>query len=530
MVLRTINKIQVQDEYICLTYLHYVINLHPIKTDIKRSEYSSANEHERPSREERKDFSMKRLFEPRSIAVIGASNDAARIGAMPIRFLMKSGYSGKIYPVNPKHEEIFGLRCYPSLAGILSEVDLVLMAIQKRFVPDALRDCASKKVPYVILFTAGYSETGQKGKKEQEDLLGFAQESKIRLIGPNCIGIVSLHNRLTASFLSGLDAPGLIPGPIAVITQSGGICNAILTKAADRLMGLGTLVSTGNELDMEAVDFIDYFIEDPGTSAIALLIESVKRPAIFIRAADRAIQKKKPLVVLKVGRSAAGSKAAASHTGAMTGSYAVHQGLFRQKGICQVSSVDELLEVTHLLSRYGARGGHRLAVLSSSGGMGALMADLAEIKGLHLPAPSAETCLRLKNLVPQTGSMGNPMDTTSQYMNDSDAFDRYLRAFNEADNCDVLVVVMTLSPSEKTGSLALSLVSTAETLTKPLVICWPVGFTTHETFRHIQKAGIPLFFDPERCISALAHFARYGVFRKECDPRTTVRSKSGNPV
>ncbi len=469
---------------------------------------------------------MESLFNPRSIAVIGASTDAARIGAMPIRFLINAGYPGKIYPVNPRRSEIYGFPCYPSITSIPSKVDLVLMAIQKRFVPQALRDCASKNVPYVILFTAGYSETGPEGEKEQEELLRFAKKAKIRLVGPNCIGIVSMRNRLTASFLSGLGMPGLIPGPIALIAQSGGVCNAVLTKAADRFMGVGTLVSTGNELDLEAADFIDYFVDDPETRAIALLIESLKQPASFIRAADRAIQKKKPLVVLKVGRSAAGRKAAASHTGAMTGAYAVHRGLFRQKGICQVSTVDELLEVTYLLGRYGASGGHRLAVLSSSGGMGALMADLAAIKGLQLPSPTAETRLRLKDLVPQTGTMGNPMDTTSQYMNDADAFERYLQTFDKADNFDVLVVVLTLSPSEKTELLARSLVSIAKTLKKPLVVCWPVGFITHETFRHLQKGGVPLFFDPENCMSALTHFARYGSFRKACENNDFVRTGS----
>jgi acyl-CoA synthetase (NDP forming) len=458
---------------------------------------------------------MKRLFNPSSVAVIGASEEAARVGAMPIRFLINAGYPGKLYPVNPKRREIYGLPCYPSISSIPSEVDLVLMAIQKRFVPHALRECASKNVPYVILFTAGYSETGHEGEKEQEDLLRIAQKAKTRLIGPNCIGIVSIRNRLTASFLSGLEMQGLIPGPIAVIAQSGGVCNAILTKAADRFMGVGTLVSTGNELDMEAADFINYFTEDTETRVIALLIESLKRPDKFLKAADKALRNNKPIVVLKIGRSEAGSRAAASHTGAMTGSHEIHRGLFRQKGICPVSTVDELLELSHLLSRYGDRGGYRLAVLSSSGGMGALLADLAEMNGLRLPIPSGGTSLKLKDLVPQTGTMGNPMDTTSQYMNDSNAIDRYLRAFDEDDRFDVLVMVLTITASKQTVSLAKSLVLTAQTLKKPLVVCWPVGFTGHETFRHIQKAGIPLFFDPERCISALAHFARYSDFKKK---------------
>ena len=311
---------------------------------------------------------MKALFKPRSIAVIGASNDPSRIGAMPIRFLLKHGYPGKL-PVNPKYQEVFGLPCYPTLMSTPGEVDLALLAIQRRFVPEALQECSQKRVPYAILFTAGYAETGREGKREQEDLLRVARRAGIRLIGPNCIGIVCPHENLTASFISGLEMPGLIPGHIGA-SPSGGVCNAILTRCTDRLVGLRGLISTGNELDLEMADFIEHFVQDPQTRAIALLIESVKNPARFLRAANRAMHENKPLVVLKLGRSEKGRDAAASHTGALAGADAVHQGLFRQKGISPVSDIDELFEVARLLSCYGARGGNRLAILSTSGGLG----------------------------------------------------------------------------------------------------------------------------------------------------------------
>ena len=457
---------------------------------------------------------MKTLFKPRSIAVIGASNDPSRIGAMPIRFLLKHGYLGEIYPVNPKYQEVFGLPCYPTLRSTPGKVDLVLVAIQRRFVPGALQECSEKKVPYAILFTAGYGETGVEGKKEQEALLRFARQSGIRLIGPNCIGIVCPHENLTASFISGLEMPRLIPGHIGVIAQSGGVCNAILTRSSDRLMGLRALISTGNELDLEMTDFIEHFVQDPQTRAIALLMESLKDPAKFIRAADRAMHENKPLVVLKLGRSEKGRQAAASHTGAMAGAYAVYQGLFRQKGICSVSDIDELFEVAHLLSCYGARGGHRLAILSTSGGTGALMADLAADNFLHLPVPSARTRDRLHDLMPATTSMANPMDITTQFMNDADAISRYLQTFGEDENFDVLVLVLTLSTSEQTLSLARRLALIAPSLKKPLVVCWPVGMIAHRAFRHLDEAGVPLFFQPAICMSALGHFARYGKFQK----------------
>ncbi len=457
---------------------------------------------------------MKALFNPRSIAVIGASNDPSRIGAMPIRFLMKHGYPGEIYPVNPKYREVFGLPCYSTLAHTPRKPELVLVAVQKRFVPEALRECAEKRVPYVILFTAGYAETGEEGRREQDALLRLARRSGMRLLGPNCIGIVCPQEHLAASFLSGLEIFELIPGSIGVVAQSGGVCNTILTRASDRMVGLRGIVSTGNELDLEVADFIDHFLADPETRAIALLVESLKQPARFIRAADRAMKENKPLVVLKVGRSEKGLKAAASHTGALTGTYAVHRGLFKQKGICTVSDVDELFEVADLLSRCCDRGGHRLAILSSSGGVGALMADLAGDNRLDLPDPSVRTRDRLRDLIPDTTSISNPMDITTQYMNNADTIARYLKTFAEDENYDVLVMVLTISPSEQTVALGRRLASMSFCLKKPLVVCWPVGTIFHKTFRHIQEAGIPLFFHSARCMSALGHLARYRAFRK----------------
>ena len=455
-------------------------------------------------------YGLNALFNPRSIAIIGASDDLSRIGGLPIRFLRQHGFRGKIFPVNPKYREIAGLPCFPSLPAIPEAVDLTLVGIPRQFVFDAFRDCAAKKVPFVILFSAGYAEMGEVGRKEQQELRRFARDAGIRVVGPNCIGIINPHDHVAASFTSGLELENIIPGSIGLITQSGGVGNCIFTRAKDRSIGLSYFISSGNELDLEVSDFLEYFIEDERTRSIALLLEDLKDPKKFARAADGAWQAGKPIVALKVGRSEKGREAAASHTGAMTGSDALYDGLFKQKGIARVLDIDDLMELANLFARYESPAGDRVAVLSSSGGSGALMADLAADNRLRLPTPSGRTRDQLHDITPAVASIANPMDITTQFMNDPEAIARYLKTFAEDENFDLLVLTFTVSTSERTLKVAERIAALQPSLPKPLIVCWPVGNMARDAFHCLEQAGIPLFFHPARCMSALGHFVQYG--------------------
>jgi len=457
---------------------------------------------------------MDTLFKPRSVAIIGASDDLARIGGLPIRFLRQHGYTGKIFPVNPKYKEIAGLPCYPTMKDIPEPVDLALVGIPRQFVSDVLKQCADKRVPFVILFSAGYAEMGEAGRKEQEELRRFARQMGIRVVGPNCIGIINTHDHVASSFTSGLEIESLIPGTIGLITQSGGIGNCILTRAHDRSIGLSFFISSGNELDLEVADFLEYFLQDRRTRSIALLLEDLKDPRKFSRAADRAFQAGKPIVALKVGRSEKGREAAASHTGAMSGSDAVYDGFFRQKSIIRVWDIDELLEVANLLARYRPPAGDRVAILSSSGGSGALLADLASDSHLRLPAPSSRTRDQLRNLIPALAEIANPMDITTQFMNDPEAIVRYLKAFADDENFDVLIINFTVSTSDRTLRVAERIAALGPSLPKPLIVCWPVGNMARQAFSCLERAGVPLFFHPGRCLAAVGHFVRYGLRKK----------------
>ena len=454
------------------------------------------------------------LFNPRSIAVVGASDDLTRIGGLPIKFLRQHKYPGKIFPVNPKYREIAGLRCYPTLKEIPEPVDLALIGIPRQLVFATMKDCADKKIPFVILFSAGYAEMGEGGRKEQEELRRFVRSVGIRVVGPNCIGIVNTHDQVATSFTSGLEIDSLLPGAIGLITQSGGVGNCVLTRTYDRSIGLSYFISSGNELDLEISDFVEYFLDDERTKSIALLLEDLKDPLKFSRVADRALEAGKPIVALKVGRSEKGRQAAASHTGAMSGSDALYEALFRQKGISRVFDVDELFEVAHLFASYPPPAGNRLAILSTSGGSGALLADLASDHHLSIPVPSSRTLEQLHDVVPAVAPIANPMDITTQFMNDPEVIARYLKTFAEDENFDLLLLNFTVSTSDRTLKVAEKIAALHPTLPKPLIFCWPVGNMARPGFSCLERARIPLFFYPARCLSAIGHFVRYGMHRK----------------
>jgi acyl-CoA synthetase (NDP forming) len=464
--------------------------------------------------------SLDLLFNPRSIAIVGASDDLNRIGGLPIKFLSRHKYPGKIFPVNPKYREIAGLPCYPSLKEIPGPVDLALIGIPRQRVPEAMKDCGEKKIPFVILFSAGYAEMGEEGRKGQEELRRFIRGAGIRVVGPNCIGIINTHDHVATSFTSGLEIDSLIPGAVGLVTQSGGVGNCVLTRAYDRAIGLSCFISSGNELDLEISDFGEYFLDDKRTKAIALLLEDLKNPLKFRQVADRALKAGKPIVALKVGRSEKGRQAAVSHTGAMSGADALYEALFRQKGISRVFDVDELFEVAYLFASYPPPEGNRLAILTTSGGSGALLADLASDHGLSLPAPSDRTRNQLGDVAPAVAPIANPMDITTQFMNDPEVVARYLRSFAEDENFDLLLLNFTVSTSDRTLKVAEKISDIQPALPKPLIFCWPVGNMARPGFTCLEKAGIPLFFQPARCLSAIGHFVRYGLFRKglkECN-------------
>ena len=302
------------------------------------------------------------LLQPKSIAIVGASANLSSMGGRLLKYLPMHGYKGDIYPVNPKYAEINNFTCYPSIIDLPKTPDTAIIIVSSQFVMDILKQCKKKGIPSATIISSGYAETGEEGRRKQMEIKNFANTSGIRVCGPNCLGYINTHHNIAASLAGRLGYSKMIKGGIAIISHSGALSSSILSRSQDKGIGLSYLVSTGNEADLETVDYIEYLIEDPNTKAIACLIEGFKNGAKFIRATELAYKKNKPIIVLKLGRSDVGEKAAASHTGSLTGSDAICDALFRQKGIIRVDDIDELFVIPNVLINSRIPKGRRIGI------------------------------------------------------------------------------------------------------------------------------------------------------------------------
>ena len=348
--------------------------------------------------------SMQRLFEPAVVAVIGASRERGKIGA-EIFHNLQGVFRGTVVPINPRASEIKGVRCYARLTDVPGPVDLAVIAVPSERVEAAVDDCAAKGVAGIVVITAGFSETGDEGRRREAALLDKVRAAGMRMVGPNCMGLVNTDPpfRLNATF-----APVYPPeGKVALSSQSGALGLAILDYAAKLNLGISTFVSVGNKADVSGNDLIQYWAEDPKTDVILLYLESFGNPVRFSKIARR-VARRKPIVAVKSGRSRAGSRAASSHTGALAESDQVVDALLRQAGVIRTGTLEELFDVAMLLANQPVPRGRRVGILTNAGGPGILAADACEAQGLELPALSPKTTAALRAFLPAAASVGNP--------------------------------------------------------------------------------------------------------------------------
>ncbi len=350
-------------------------------------------------------YNLERIFKPHRVAVIGASEETGRIGNALMRNLIEGGFSGTLLPVNPKHKTVHGLATVKSIRDLEPGVDLAIIATPMQTVPDIIAQCVENKTAGAIVISAGGKEIGEAGKKIEEQIRATAYAGGLRIIGPNCLGIIRPGGNLNASFAAGMPAAG----DLAFVSQSGAICTAILDLAFKEHIGFSHFVSIGSMLDVDFGDMIDYLGNDPSAKSILLYIESLTNFRKFMSAA-RSVSRIKPIIVLKAGRSAAGAKAAASHTGAMAGEDAVYDAAFKRAGIVRVDTIEELFDCAELMAKQPRPRGPRLAIVTNGGGPGVMATDTLARAGLA-PAPLApETLRRLDAFLPPFWSRNNPID------------------------------------------------------------------------------------------------------------------------
>jgi acetyltransferase len=446
---------------------------------------------------------LDKIFAPASVAVIGASNDVSKVGAIVLQNLVRGGFSGEIFPVNARSAVVLGLPAYPSINRIPTIPDLAVICTPAAGVPSLLDECGAAGVRGVVILSAGFRETGAAGAALEQQLRDvWRRHDGMRIIGPNCLGIIAPGARLNVSFAADLPQPG----ELALISQSGALCTSLLDWAVQKRIGFSHFVSVGNMLDVGFGDLIDYFGTDSATRAIMLYIESIGDVRGFISAA-RAFSRTKPIVAYKAGRFGESAKAAASHTGAMAGEDAVCDAAFQRAGIERVFSIDDLFDCAQLLSRRQVPRGPRLAIVTNAGGPGVMATDALIAGRGQLAAIADQTHQKLNAILPASWSHGNPIDVLGDAT--PERFAAAVRLVHDDPHVDAVVVILTPQAMTDPTGTAQRLCESFHGAHKPVLAVWMGGLRVAPGRQKLTEAGIPAYDTPEHAVNAFLHLVSY---------------------
>jgi acetate---CoA ligase (ADP-forming) len=443
------------------------------------------------------------LLAPRSVAIFGASNDPERISGRPLRYFLEAGYRGAIYPINPNRDRVQGLPAYPDLDAVPGPVEFALIAVPAALATAALEASIGKGVRAVVMFTAGFAETGAEGAAMQQRLAAIARAGRVRLCGPNCLGLFNLRTGHTPTFGSYLEEGPQHPGPLGMVTQSGAFGTHLLALAKRRGILSGVWISTGNEADIQVADGISFLADDPETAAIACYIEAIKDRDRFAEAVTRARANGKPVIAMKVGGSVVGAAAAASHTASLAGSDAIYDAAFRQLGVERATSPEDLIEIAYACTRGRLPRSRRLAVLTVSGGAGVLMADAAEREGVELTPLSPGCQAEILGWVPFAAPR-NPVDLTAQPLNEPELIDKGFDLLLGREGFPAIAAFFLLwASSPKMGEILFNSVAAAAARYPDRYFALSV-IASEEVRRRYEECGVAIFEDPWRAVQAVA--------------------------
>ena len=454
---------------------------------------------------------LDQLFEPKSIALVGASGKEGKIGFFYLKNLVQ--YSGEIYPVNPSGGEMLGLQAYTCVSAINKPVDLAVIVVPSNVVLDVVEDCAKAGVKVAIVTTAGFSETGDEGSAKEAKMLEIARAAGMRIIGPNCFGIRNCHNGLNATF-SFQDS--VAAGPISFVTQSGGGGEVIYIQGRDEGLQFAKFMVCGNKSDVHDYEVLDYLGKDPQTELICLFLESIKEGRKFFESAQK-ISAEKPIVVCKIGRTEGASRAAASHTAAIAGDHTAYTTAFKQAGLIEACSAQELLDVSKVLSWQPLPKGRSVGIVTASGGLGVELTDLAEEAGLLVPETEAHTQERIKKMIPDFASAGNPVDTTPVWGTYGAVMENTIEAFQESDQIDIIVPIIVLRATrtvehiEAVRDVILNLKNKYAS-PKPVYVCWVSERIAVQNKEILEQARIPVFEWTGRLVRSASLVCDYAAY------------------
>lgn len=462
--------------------------------------------------------SLRRLFTPRSIAVVGASDRPGRIGTT-VYANVAGNFDGPVHPVNPRGGVLLGREAVTSVEELPDGIDMAVVAIPADQAVGTVRRLGEKGVGGVTLLTAGFAEAGADGVGLQAELAEVARSTGVRIVGPNCIGFMNVHHGVQANFMFvGATGKAPVAGPVALVSQSGGFGSYIATKSVLSGVQLGWFVSTGNEVDVNLAGVLAHLVEQDEVGVLLVFSETLRDPEVFVGAARRAAELDKPMVLLKAGRSDAAARAALSHTASIVGSAAVLDAVCEQHGVIVVRTMEELLDLGMMFQTGRRAGGRGLAVITSSGGAGVLLADCAATEGLDVPTIPEPQAKAIESHMPQPfmGSVANPIDTTAQITARPDAFRKVLDATLAVDGLDLLTAVVWGFPNPQNDAVVASYARSTT----------PIALLSTGYLESFHEAGIPTYLDPQRAVHALAALARYSL-RPPLDPLLPERPPAG---
>ncbi len=465
-------------------------------------------------------MSFERLFHPRAIAIIGASADLTRIGGHPIKALKGAGYKGGIFLVNPKYPEMHGLRCYPDAASIGAPCDLAIVAVPAPGVAQAIRDCGKASIPFAVVLTAGFRETGAEGRKLEDELKRAIAESGVRIVGPNCQGMLSIQSRVWAAFGSVADETDFRPGTVSCAFQSGGFGYAVVNLAEAQGIGFRICVSSGNETDIDMPQLLSAFLDDDGTSVIFAYLEGTPDARRLLDVGRKSLETGKPVMIWKAATTDVGIKAAASHTANMTGSYDLYRAALRQSGLIEVDDVEPIVDIAKLFAQGRLPKGNAVGVLSVSGGSGIVYADAAVRGGMTLPPFSDATLSALRRIVPSFGSPENPADVTASFFNDMTLFSNALEIVLADPRLDQLSILLASISGPSAARAATAIAAVANRTDKPLHVAWSGRHAkSPEALAALTEAGVPFVTTPVRLARAAATLSSFAADQRRLLPR-----------
>jgi acetyl coenzyme A synthetase (ADP forming)-like protein len=468
------------------------------------------------------------IFSPRSVAVVGASTTPGKVGHDIFANILKGGYQGTLYPVNPSARSVASVRAYPTITDIPDDLDLAMLILPPPLAVRAVEEAIAKGVKGIVVVSAGFKEVGGEGAAIERQMVALCRDAGVRMIGPNCLGVINPLPAvsLNASFSARMPAAG----NVSFISQSGALCTAVLDFAKDREFGFSKFISIGNKADVDEVDLLTYFHHDPDTEVILIYVEELQRGEAFIQAAKEITggDRPKPILVIKSGRTSEGALAAASHTGSLAGSEAVYDAIFNQSGIIRVQSIDELFDfaIAFAYKNENALGktrrkvplGNRVAIVTNAGGPGIVATDMTVVSGLTLARFGEETIEALKSHLPATANVNNPVDVIGDAA--QDRYENALASVIRDEGVDGALVILTPQSMTNAMGTAEAIVRIARRSHKPILCCFMGIFDVSAGVQYLQSHGIPVYRFPEHAAKAFGAIYRYAKWlnRQELAP------------